>query len=375
MSSKENLLFKNMIDHSDETFLIYDIAEHRFIYANTAFEKITKRSREQLLKDPASMLDAIHPDDQVIATRLFNSLLRKRTSTLLDFRILRPDKTERWIRLKTYPIIEDNKLAYLTGMMEDDSSRKASIFNMQKVNGWKDSILEILAHDLRGPISIVDMLASAIDQQLNGDNQEIHKWTKMIRDISKRNIQLIHTLIKKESLNTAEVPLNKERIDLVTELRGLMKIYFHAQGKAVKKFEYTHSHETIFARVDSMKFLQVINNLISNSIKFTGTDGHIKVHLEGLDQSALITISDNGIGIPRNLKPFLFNKYTQAGRNGVDGQESVGLGMWIVKSFTEAHGGNVWIESEEGKGTTVYVEIPKGYEELDLENEDDFSKN
>lgn len=367
MSDKKDI-FQKMIEQSDETYLIYNIAESRFIYANASYEDITKRSREQLLNDHSSMIEAIHPEDQELAKKVFKHLLRKRTSTILDFRIIRPDKSERWVRVKIYPIIQGKKIEYLIGIMEDDSVRRTSILNMQNINGWKDSVLEILAHDLRGPIGIVKMLASAIDQKLEGNtNKEIHKWTQMIEEISKRNIQLIHTLVKKESLDTAGVEVIKERIDLVWEIAEVMKIYVNSQKDALKQFEFTHSHEKIYAMVDSMKFLQIINNLVSNAIKFTGDDGEIKVHIEKLEQSALISVSDNGVGIPRKLQPKVFNKYTEAGRKGVDGQESIGLGMWIVKTFTEAHGGSVWLESKEGKGTTVYIEIPKGYEELEEE--------
>ena len=99
---------------------------------------------------------------------------------------------------------------------------------------------------------------------------------------------------------------------------------------------------------------------MSNAIKFTKKQGHVKVHLEKLDKTFLITVADDGIGIPRSLHPILFKKYTKAGREGIEGEESVGLGMWIVKLLTEAHGGTVWFESAVEKGSTFYVEIPLG---------------
>ena len=151
-----------------------------------------------------------------------------------------------------------------------------------------------------------------------------------------------------------------ERVDLVWEIEEVMKIYKSSAAEAQKQFEFTASQEAIYAQVDSMKFAQIINNLVSNAIKFTGTDGLIKVKIEKLEKTALISVSDNGIGIPKSMQPLLFKKYSPAGRKGVDGQESVGLGMWIVKLFTEAHGGTVWFESEENAGTTFYVEIPLG---------------
>jgi two-component system, OmpR family, sensor histidine kinase VicK len=365
MPLKQDVLLK-MIGKSEETYMVYDITNGRFLYANSSFETITHRTCQQLLNNPGSMLEAIHPDDQKLAVKIFKTLLRKTTCTALDFRIIRPDRTERWIRMKTYPISENKQITYLTCFMEDDTARKSSLLNMQKVNGWKDSILEIMAHDLRGPISLVKTLANAIDQKLQGkENREILKWTKMIQEISSRNIRLIHNLVKKESLDTAGAEINKERMELVREIGEVMNIFISSQVHTRRKIEFTRSHKEIYAEVDSMKLLQIINNLISNAIKFTRPDGSIKLHLEKLERSALITVLDNGIGIPRSLQPVIFNKYTEAGRTGIDGQESVGLGMWIVKKFAEAQGGTVWLESEEEKGTKVYVEIPLGIEMYD----------
>ena len=79
-----------------------------------------------------------------------------------------------------------------------------------------------------------------------------------------------------------------------------------------------------------------------------------------METTFLVTVTDDGIGIPKSLRPILFKKYTKAGGAGVDGEDSIGLGMWIVKSLTESHGGRVWFESEVNNGTKFYLEIPLG---------------
>lgn len=230
---------------------------------------------------------------------------------------------------------------------------------MQKVNGWKNSNLEILSHDLRGPIGTVQMLSSVISKKLP-ENKEVQKLAQMIEDISKRNITLIQNLLTRETLDTAEVELSLERLDVVWEMHQAMDIYIEAQNTIQKNISFTHSHDHIFAEIDSMKFLQILNNLVSNANKFTEDNGCIKVHVEQLEKTFLITVSDNGIGIPKSLQPVLFKKYTKAGRVGLKGQESIGLGMWIVKTLTEVHKGKLWFESEPKKGSTFYVEIPLG---------------
>jgi len=359
MTNIELTLFKQLADQSEDITFIYDPNESRFLYVNKAFEIITKKKCSELLSKPNLLLKIIHKDDLIFVKKNYKILLGKTTCSLLNFRIIRSDSTERWLRSKIYPILKENKIQYLTGVAEDDSARKATIFNMQKVNGWKDSNLEILSHDLRGPIGTVKILASLIAKKIP-ENKEIHKLTGMIEEISKRNITLIQALLKREALDTAVVELSPERIDVVWEIHQVTDIFIKSQEALKKQILFNYSHEKLYAEVDSMKFLQIINNLISNAIKFTNENGKITIHAQKLEKTFLVTVVDDGIGIPKSLQPILFTKYTKAGRTGIEGEESIGLGMWIIKLLTEQHGGRVWFESKPNKGSTFYVEIPLG---------------
>jgi two-component system sensor histidine kinase VicK len=352
-------ILNKMTDQADEICFIFDVTEKRFQYVNSAFDIVTKRKTKELFDHPQLLFKIIHKEDLPYVRQRLKFLLTQKGSSILDFRICRPDETERWIRMKVYPILEAGKLAFLSGIAEDDTARKSSIFNMQKINGWKDANLEILSHDLRGPIGTVQMLSSIIAKKLP-DNVELQKLAHTIGDISRRNITLIQTLLSRENNETAAVEISKERLDVVWELHQALDIYMLSQENLKRNITFTHSHDRIFAEVDSMKFLQVINNLVSNAIKFTDDTGNILVHAEMLEKTFLVTVQDDGVGIPKKLQPILFRKYTRAGRTGLDGEESVGLGMWIVKTLTEAHGGNVWFETEVKKGTKFYVEIPYG---------------
>jgi len=366
MEDNESLVLKQMMDKSDEVTFIFNPATGLFEYISAAFEHITERKSNELLETPKIFLQLIHKDDLKDTASRMKFLLKKKTGSLLNFRIQFPDRTEKWIRVKIYPILKGNKIQYITGTAEDDSFRKANMISIQKINGWKDSALEILSHDLRGPIGSVQMLASIIAKKMRG-NKELLQLTKMIKDISKRNIDLIESLLKKEVLDTAKMEISKERLDVVLEVQQAMDIYIKSQNNISKNIGYTFSHDKIFAQLDGMKFVQIINNLVSNAIKFTKNDGHILLNVDLLEKTFLMTLTDDGIGIPRNLQPFLFNKYTKAGREGLDGEESVGLGMWIVKSLTEGHGGKIWFQSKARKGTTFYVEIPLGVMEIDAD--------
>jgi two-component system sensor histidine kinase VicK len=112
-------------------------------------------------------------------------------------------------------------------------------------------------------------------------------------------------------------------------------------------------------QADEVLFVQVFNNIISNAVKFTREGGNITVRVEEKEDSAVIRVEDDGVGIPEEMQPAVFDRFTKARRPGLWGEESVGLGMSIIKRIVELHGGKVWLESEEGKGTSIFVEIKK----------------
>lgn len=359
MENQEKLIFAEMAESSDEIFFVFDPVSLKFNYVNDAFEHFGRRSAEELYENPRLFLELIHPEDRVHVLKHFDNLLHDKVNSVTDFRILREDGVQRWVRLKVCPILKDGAVEYLSGILEDDSTRKSGIFNMQSVNAWKNSTLEILAHELTGPMGIVQELSKAVTKTLPDEKfRDARRWLSMIEEICRRNLELVQTIIKRESLQTVETTLSLERFELVGEVRQVIDVYLQSQLNAQRNFVFTHSHGELFANVDGMKYLQIVNNLLSNAVKFTSEGGTIKVHLELLENTFLLTVADDGIGVPKNLQPMLFEKYTPAGRKGLDGQPSVGLGMWIIKRYVEMHHGRIWFESEEHVGTKLFVELP-----------------
>ena len=350
--------FWKVIEQADEAFFLYNLTENRPVFVSPALGEILQVPHTTITGNPRSLLDMVEESDVEELKDRLKEVTAKSERGMLDFRINRPNGLQRWIRMKVYPVVGNGGSSYIGGIIEDDSARKNSIFNMQKINGWKNSLLQIMAHDLKSPIGIVNILAERISKKFGDLDEEIVELTRRISVICERNINLIRGVLKRESLDSSEVEISKERLDVVWEINQVMGVFHESQQGIQKQFEFTHSHDAVFAEADSMMFLQIVNNLVSNAIKFTRDGGRIKVHLEKLEKSFVVTVSDNGIGIPKKFHPILFNKYTEAGRLGLKGEASDGLGMWIAKTLTEAHGGKIWFESEENQGSTFYVEIP-----------------
>ena len=226
---------------------------------------------------------------------------------------------------------------------------------LEKKNNEKDRILHIVAHDLRNPVGSVLYLAN----EMRSGNAEA--WQKddvmgMVQRASETAMQLINELLG--ITNDAHTPLTTELADLASLMRDTLKLL---QFKANEKQQTLLTDipvTPVMANIDQQQIMRVIGNLITNAVKFSKHHSTISCSLSADKKNALMTIRDQGIGIPADLQPEVFNMFTNAKRKGTDGEKSYGLGLSICKQIIDAHGGKIWFESEVGLGTTFYIELP-----------------
>ncbi len=352
-------IFQQIARQTSELWFLYDLSTKRFTYLGPTFEAIWQRNPKDLLESPASILDTIHQDDQEYIQNNYEHFLEKKEKMRLDFRILHPEGKERWIALKAYPIEHAGAVRYVCGFAEDDTPRKENLLYMQTVASKKNAALHIISHDLRGPLGIVQSLANRIEKKISSAEGPLLQQIRMIQEICQRNVELIKHLTNQEYLESSQVELDMERLELMSEIRSVLEQYQQAQEHLSKQIELTSNQEQVYAEVDSLKFLSIVNNLLSNALKFTPDNGKIHLHVEEQADAILLTVKDNGVGIPEKYHLVLFDKFTKARRSGLKGEESVGLGMSIVKRLVDLHQGKIWLESQEGKGTTFFIHIPK----------------
>jgi signal transduction histidine kinase len=116
----------------------------------------------------------------------------------------------------------------------------------------------------------------------------------------------------------------------------------------------------VYAHINTEKFHRVIDNLISNAIKFSKENDKIEVRLRQTNHNVLIEVKDYGLGIPKDMLPHVFDRFSKAGRKGVRGEQSTGLGLSIVRQIVEKHNGTIEVESMEKQGSTFRIELPLG---------------
>jgi two-component system sensor histidine kinase VicK len=357
MNTPSSLLL-TFAEHDHRICFAIKLSDRNFVYLNPAFEKFFHLKAEDARLD--TLLDMVHPDDVNFLRSTYAELKPGEFQDSVEFRMIMPGNEERIFRLITY--LQGNKESdgILTGYMEDVTIFKAHERKLDDLSNKKNAILNILSHDLAGPLGAIQNYTYLLSKKTNGvADEQVHKMISGIEQIAKRSTTMIQQFIKNEFLESTGVDVFKTRVDLVEKVSFFFTDYFGAQDVVNKNFEFSSSSPKMFAEIDEPKFMQVINNLVSNALKFTPDGGTISVYLEEKEATILIRISDTGIGIPKQFHPVLFEKFSKARRPGLRGEPTIGLGMSIIKTIVEWHQGKIWFESEENKGTTFYIEIPK----------------
>jgi two-component system sensor histidine kinase VicK len=352
--------FETITQQTNQVFFIYNLGSQEVEYVGGAFEKVFDCQREEFLRSPQSLMQRVHPEDRAYIQEMIKQLDREDEKKNGEFRLLLDDENIRWICLTAYTYRNKDGERVVTGFVEDITKSKEYTFNLLKYNAKKDSTLEILSHDLASPMNNLQGLARLVAEHTEsyGDTQ-LKQMLELMQETCKRGVELIRDFVAAEFLESSNVDLKKQRVDIVEKVRSVIDNYQQGEGLIPKVFQFSASRKKIFLYADDMKFMQVINNLISNAIKFTPDGGMIATRVEDQAAAVLITVQDNGVGIPQHLQAGLFEKFTKARRPGLKGEKSTGLGMSIIKTIVEWHGGKIWFESKEGEGSTFFIQIPK----------------
>lgn len=360
MQNSDHFIFEQIGDLSKDVYFTFDSLTNKVLYIGPAFDSVWGISRQQIFDDPMLILDTVHPEDRDHVEGCFMDCIEDHSTKQFEFRIVGANASEKYIKVNIYPMVNNGRLTTVAGIAEDITVLRTNIAYSEKINARKNTTLDILSHDLKGPIGVINMMASQIKKEsIAVGNTSILNAVQFIQQLCERNIILIRDLMDQEFLESAEVELKKERADLVAEITDVVDHYKKATGVLARTFMVNCAQPTLLMMFDSLKLMQVINNLISNSIKFTPVNGMIKIDIEEREGTVMITMSDNGIGIPKELQPYLFDKFTRARRKGLNGEEPTGLGMSIIKTLVELHGGTIDLQSDEGQGCSFFIEIPK----------------
>jgi two-component system sensor histidine kinase VicK len=343
-----------LAEKSDVASFIFNIKSVAFVYVNPAFISLFNATKEQLTHD--YLKGIIYAEDYAYAQKALSDLQNGTLTGNVQIRITANEKVK-WIRIMASLSKDDEHDGMIYGNAVDITAEMESQRSFEKYANKKNAVLNILAHDLTGPLSMINMLTSSLKSS-NYDRAAIAQIDNIIK-INKQATDLIRELTAREFLETADITLAKKRVNISQKVKEYVEEYQKSTLDIKRTFNFLTSPSNIFIKVDEPKFIQILNNLTTNALKFTNENGTITITIEDKGNLVLFSVKDDGIGIPENYMDVLFDKFTDARRKGLQGEPTIGLGMFVIKNIIEWHNGNVWVDSVENKGTTVFFEIPK----------------
>jgi len=229
---------------------------------------------------------------------------------------------------------------------------------LQALNAAQNKFLSIISHDLRSPFNTIlgytDLLLSNFDSQTTEENL---KLLNRLQNSAHNTFKLLENLLEWSQLQAGHFVLKPEKI----ELSGLIEESVqssvpYADQKQVSIDNQCNSKVTVLA--DAHAVTTVIRNLLNNAIKFSHPDTSVTVQCLTGQKECCVTISDQGIGMDESFKELLFRQDTEVKRPGTNREKGTGLGLLLVHELVRKNGGQIWVDSEQGKGSTFHFTIP-----------------
>lgn len=229
---------------------------------------------------------------------------------------------------------------------------------LQKLNTEKDKFFTIIAHDLKSPFNSILGFSDLIAERVKEKNYEdVEKYAEVIQLSSNKAMDLLINLMEWSQSQTGRMEFHPEYFELVELIKDTEHLLSGAlKQKSISIFETFPSNTPVFA--DKKMISTVLRNLISNAIKYTHPGGEIIISTKETQEDLTISVSDNGVGIPKAIIDKLFKIDQSYSTPGTNNEKGTGLGLILCKEFVEKHGGKIWIDSEVDKGSTFYFTIP-----------------
>ncbi len=239
-------------------------------------------------------------------------------------------------------------------LLEHQSEIKKRSLELEQLNQVKDKFFSVISHDLRSPINalsgILDMMGKG---HIHAD--ELPTLTKELRLQFNHSKNLINNLLDWTLLQMDKLRISPVKIDLHTMVNENFTLLSSLHLKDIRLVNEIAKDS--FALGDVNMINLVFRNLILNAIKFTEAGGEIKVSAKQESNRFIVSVTDNGIGISPEVQSILFEKTSGYSTRGTANEKGTGLGLILCKEFVERNGGEIWLESQEGKGSTFYFTI------------------
>ncbi len=319
-------------------------------------------------------LDFYHPDDRSHLQEEWNRALRSGGSYSYDIqvRIRRHDGEYRWFRVKGSPIADRNSVVVRwAGTCTDIHEQRMLLQALREADRRKDEFLATLAHELRNPLA--PMRAAVQFLRVKGPPDPDLQWARDVIDRQTRAMaRLIDDLMDVSRINRGKVELRREHVELAKVVQGAVETSRPLIEEMGHELTVTLPPGPVILDADLTRLAQVFLNLLNNAAKYTDRGGRIDLRAELQGSDVVVSVKDTGIGISADKLPTIFEMFSQVEGALSRSQGGLGIGLSLVKSMVEMHGGSVQATSAGlGKGSEFLARLPIVVEKTDARTTSD----
>jgi len=333
--------------------------EGRLIFTNNAGLKLFGYTREDFSKG-ISIFDLIRQDELETAIERFRDIKDGILSNGYESNALKKDGSTFVVYINSVPIVEYGKTVGILGIAIDMTSQKVFEESLLKFSeeqkeliASKDKFFSIMAHDLRSPFTGLLGFTQVLKEEASTvESKELEEYASHVNNSAKNILSLLNNLLQWGRIQTGSLvaaPQRKNLFSKVNECILLLKDNSEKKNIRIKN----NINEELFVYADNFMFDSILQNLLTNALKFTPRNGWVKFDAERNGDKVLISVSDSGVGIPKDKMDIIFKIDRRTSTSGTEDEPGSGLGLILCKEMVERQGGKIEIASEVNKGTTI----------------------
>ncbi|MBN2571681.1 MAG: HAMP domain-containing histidine kinase [Ignavibacteriales bacterium] len=233
------------------------------------------------------------------------------------------------------------------------------LIKQKKISEMKNDLINNITHEFKTPVSTISLACDAISEKYSTkDKYSVERYTKMIKEENTKLVNLIDSLLNTALLENGNFSLKKKEVDVHKLISGVVHKYEmvikERDGNISTEFQATDNN----ILCDEMHISNVLNNLIDNAIKYTSSKPEIKITTRSENEYIVVSIKDNGIGIPTSDKEKIFDTFYRVHTGNIHNVKGYGIGLSYVKKIIESHGGKIELKSKVNEGSCFEIFLP-----------------